>query len=91
MKDYSVASSWTKKISHQCPVQGMPKPWVYGFRRNDELVLQHHIRWLISWNPDSQKIKNLEISSYNFTFVGSYVESLVLLDKAINRVHITRK
>ena len=36
---------------------------LYGFSRNDELVLEHHIRWLISWNPDSQKIKNLEISS----------------------------
>ena len=91
MKEYSVASSWTKEISHQCPVQGMPKPWVYGFSRNDELVLQHHIRWLISWNPDSQKIKNLEISSYNYTFVGSYEESLVLLGKATNRVHIKRK
>ena len=26
----SIASTWTK-FSHQCPVQGMPDPWVYAY------------------------------------------------------------
>ncbi|KAL4607807.1 hypothetical protein ACB092_09G201500 [Castanea dentata] len=83
MKEYGVASSWTK-FSHQCPSLGMPCP--VGFRRNGEVVLVNERMGLISWNPDSQNVKNLEINGSHKTFFGSYVESLVLLNKATNGV-----
>ena len=85
MKEYGVASSWTK-FSHQCPSLGMLQPCLVGFRRNGEVVLENAIRELVSWNLDSQKIKNLKINGFHNTFVGSYVESLVLLDKATDCV-----
>uniref|UniRef100_A0A7N2M2L2 F-box domain-containing protein n=1 Tax=Quercus lobata TaxID=97700 RepID=A0A7N2M2L2_QUELO len=49
-----------------------------------EVVLLNDRRGLISWNPDSQNVKNLNGS--HKTFLGSYVESLVLLDKATKGV-----
>ena len=64
----------------------MLQPGLVGFRRNGEVVLENAIRELVSWNLDSQKIKNLKINGFHNTFVGSYVESLVLLDKAANGV-----
>ena len=95
MKEYGVASSWTK-FSHQCPSLGMLQPCLVGFRRNGEVVLKNDRndkvvllndrRWLISWNPDSQNVKNLEINGSHKTFFGSYVESLILLDKATKGV-----
>ena len=101
MKEYGVASSWTK-FSHQCPSLGMLQPCPVGFRRNGEVVLENDRndevvlednrigevvllndrRWLISWNPDSQNVKNLKINGSHKTFLSSYAESLVLLDKA---------
>ena len=105
MKEYGVASSWTK-FSHQCPSLGMFQPCPVGFRRNGEVVLENDRndevvlednrisevvllndrRGLISWNPYSQNVKNLEINGSHKTFFGSYVESLVLLDKATKDV-----
>ena len=85
MKEYGVASSWTE-FPHQCPSLGMLQPCPVGFRRNGEVVLENAIRGLVSWNPDSQKIKNLKINGFHNTLVGSYVESLVLLDKAADGV-----
>ena len=49
-----------------------------------EVVFENAIRGLVSWNPDSQKIKNLKINGFHNTFVGSYV--VVLLDKATDCV-----
>ena len=40
MKEYGVASSWTK-FSHQCPSLGMLQPCPVGFRRNGEVVLEN--------------------------------------------------
>ncbi|XP_050245781.1 F-box/kelch-repeat protein At3g23880-like isoform X3 [Quercus robur] len=85
MKEYGVASSWTK-FSHQCPTLGMPSPCPVGFRRNGEVILLNIGLELVSWNPDSQNIKNLEINGYFDTFCGSYVESLFLFDKATKGV-----
>ena len=87
MKEYGVASLWKKfKFSHQCPSLGMLKPWAVGLRRNGEVVLENDKGGLILWNPNCQKIKNLEIIGYHYTFVVSYVESLALLDKAANDI-----
>ena len=85
MKEYGVASSWTK-FSHQCPSLGMLQPCPVGFRRNGEVVLLNDRRGLISWNLDSQNVNNLEINGSHKTFFGSYVESLILLDKATKGV-----
>ena len=70
----------------------MLQPCPVGFRRNgeivlendrnDEVVLLNDRRGLISWNPNSQNVKNLEIDGSHKTFFGSYVENLVLLDIA---------
>ena len=77
MKEYGVASSWTK-FSHQCPSLGTLQPCPVGFRRNGEVVLEDNgigevvmlndRRGLISWNPDSQNVKNLEINGSHKTF-----------------------
>ena len=85
MKEYGVASLMIK-FPHQCPSLGMLQPCLVGFRRNGEVVLENAIIGLVSWNPNSQKIKNLKINGFHNTFVGSYVESLVLLDKATDCV-----
>ena len=85
MKEYGVASLMIK-FPHQCPSLGMPQPCLVGFRRNGEVVLENAIIGLVSWNPNSQKIKNLKINGFHNTVVGSYVESLVLLDKATDCV-----
>ena len=77
MKEYGVASAWTK-FSHQCLSLGMLQPCPVGFRRNgevvlendknDEVVLLNDRRGLISWNLDSQNVKNLEINGSRKTF-----------------------
>ncbi|KAK9987346.1 hypothetical protein SO802_032297 [Lithocarpus litseifolius] len=59
-----------------------------GFRRNGEIVLRNNRGGLVLWNPDTQKIKYIEINGFCCTLVGSYVESLVFLDKASNSVFI---
>ena len=56
----------------------MLQPCPVGFRRNgeivlendrnDEVVLLNDRRGLISWNPDSQNVKNLEINGSHKTF-----------------------
>ncbi|KAL4607803.1 hypothetical protein ACB092_09G201100 [Castanea dentata] len=89
MKEYGVASSWTK-FSYQCPKLGMYDPLPLGYWRNGEVILLNYGGGMLnygggflSWNPNSQNIKDLG----NFdTFCGSYVESLVLLDKATKGV-----
>ena len=50
------------------------------------LVLRNDRGGLVSWNADTQMIKDIEIDGFYCTPVGSYVESLVLLDKASNSV-----
>ena len=87
MKEYGVASSWTQ-FTHQYLKFGLAKQCPVGFRRNGEVVLRNDRGWLVSWNPDSQRIKDIEINGFCCTLVGSYVESLVLLDKASNSVFI---
>ena len=80
MKEYGVASSWMKVHQNRT----LPIQRAVGFRRNSEVVLQMFGGRLVSWNPESQKNKDLRIIGFSFTFVGYYVESLVLLDKTAN-------
>uniref|UniRef100_A0A2N9IPB9 F-box domain-containing protein n=1 Tax=Fagus sylvatica TaxID=28930 RepID=A0A2N9IPB9_FAGSY len=59
-------------------------PRAIGFRRNGKVVLKMDERKLSSQDIETQEKKDLRITSYVYTFVDSYVESLVLLDKAAN-------
>ncbi|KAM3695649.1 hypothetical protein ACB098_07G149100 [Castanea mollissima] len=53
-----------------------------GFRKSGEVVVQLDFdQRLVSQDLETQERKDLRISAYNYTFVGSYVKSLVLLDK----------
>ena len=91
MKEYGVASSWTKvftctEYNLGLDLQCLP----LGFRRNSKLVLKTQSS-LISLDLENQNMKDLGINTYSYTFVGSYVESLVLLDKAANGALQTEK
>uniref|UniRef100_A0A2N9GNG7 F-box associated domain-containing protein n=1 Tax=Fagus sylvatica TaxID=28930 RepID=A0A2N9GNG7_FAGSY len=54
--------------------------WVMK-ERSGEVILENLREQLVSCDLESQKIKDLGIAGYGYTFAGSYVESLVLLDK----------
>ena len=84
MKEYGVASSWTKVFTFTEHNPEVDLPLALGFRRNSELVLEMQSLQLISLDLGNQNMKDLGINTYSYTFVGSYVESLVLLDKAAN-------
>ena len=53
-----------------------------GFCRSGHIVLELDGGQLISWDLETQEIKDFGIIGYNF--VDAYVESLVLLDKTAN-------
>ncbi|XP_030924259.1 F-box protein At3g07870-like isoform X1 [Quercus lobata] len=91
MKEYGILSSWTKVLSLTISNQSYifdseDIPRVIGFRRNGEVVLKLDGGKLVSQDPESEEIKDLRIIGNKNTFVDPYVESLVLLDKAANRV-----
>ena len=76
MKDYGVVSSWMKALSLPLRKNIMR---AVGFCRNGHIVLELDGGQLISWDLETQEIKDFGIIGYNF--VDAYVESLVLLDK----------
>uniref|UniRef100_A0A2N9FYF7 F-box domain-containing protein n=1 Tax=Fagus sylvatica TaxID=28930 RepID=A0A2N9FYF7_FAGSY len=80
MKEYGVVSSWTKVLTIDDYVPGHAE----GFRRNGEVLLSTEEGLYASLDLENQKTKDLGISSDGFFLVGSYVESLVLLDMAAN-------
>ena len=85
MKEYGVASSWTKVFTVPDQRAGVFIPLPRGFRRNGEVVLivddegKH-----VSMDLENQKMKDLMIDSSVSSFIDSYVESLLLLDKPAN-------
>ena len=87
MKDYADASSWTKIRSwaDEGLIEGIPRshcmPTAIGFRKSGEVILEMYGGYLVSRDLETQEIKDLRIRGYANTFVDSYVESLVLLDK----------
>ena len=89
MKEYGVELSWTKVFSFSKinAIETIPRPT--GFRRNREKVFEMSGRemdggHLVLQNLETQEIKDLGIVGYKYTVADSYVESLVLLDKAAN-------
>ncbi|KAK9987719.1 hypothetical protein SO802_027958 [Lithocarpus litseifolius] len=96
MKRYADASSWTKivifphiglmdqDINDMIDVDHAEGDThrAKGFRQSGEVVVQLDFdQRLVSQDLETQERKDLRISAYNYTFVGSYVKSLVLLDK----------
>ena len=93
MKRYADASSWTKIVIFPHiglwdqaikAIEGVGyryKLSAKGFRKNGEVVLELAKLPFVSQDLETQECKALPISAYNYTFVGSYVKSLVLLDK----------
>jgi|UniRef100_A0A2N9I026 F-box interacting protein len=86
MKEYGVASSWTKVCTVSNQVLGKGIPFPIGFRRNGEVLYTAYEGQLVVMDLENQKMKDLRIGLdwYEYKFVDSYVESLVLLDKAAN-------
>jgi F-box interacting protein len=97
MKEYGVSSSWTKVLTLAAQVRILPRglplppiPRAIGFKRNGKVVLDMGwrmsmgMRTLTSQDLETQEKKDLRITSYYYTFVDSYVESLILLDKVAN-------
>ena len=81
MKEYADASSWTKIFTYAVLGSGCHVPTPIAFRRSGEVILEKLKEQLVSCDLESQKIQDLGITGYEYTFAGSYVESLVLLDK----------
>ncbi|KAF3951642.1 hypothetical protein CMV_022732 [Castanea mollissima] len=86
MEEYGNASSWTKIVTFVDQGPRRNKPQVKGFRKSGEAILLMTNGKLVSRGLETQEIKDLGMAgSYN-TFVDSYIESLVLLDKANHAV-----
>ncbi|XP_057506276.1 F-box/kelch-repeat protein At3g06240-like [Actinidia eriantha] len=87
MKDYGVAESWSKQFRFDLS-GGLKKP--LGLRRNGEVIMTSKEGYLVSVDPKRRRILDLEIrvSTYwyyeNLFYVGTHMESLVLLDKVLN-------
>ena len=80
MEEYGVESLWTRVLT----IDDQGLGWAVGFRRNGEVVLSLNEGLFVSCDLDTHKMKDLRICSQIYTFVDSYVESLVLLDKPTN-------
>ena len=86
MKEYGDASSWTK-IEILADSGLPPKP--RAFRKGGEIILEMNYGKIVSRDLETQEIKDLRIVGNCHTFVDSYVESIVLLDKPT--VHLRRR
>ena len=83
MKEYGVASSWTPFLTADFEFRGaVLRP--IGFRRNGDALFVFGEGKLVSWNPESKEFKYLRMIGGHGTFIDSYIESLVFLDKAAN-------
>ena len=75
MKEYGVASSWTKIFT----ISQMVFPRGAGFTGNGELILEVPRGQFVLQHLGTQMIKYLRIIGYQYTFAGSYVKSLFLI------------
>ncbi|KAK1396234.1 F-box protein CPR30 [Heracleum sosnowskyi] len=76
MREYGVAESWTKLYTISVP--GLTR--TICFRKDGEVILSLSNNELVSYDPVTGKIKNLGIfGNMRSFYVGTYVESLVLL------------
>lgn len=90
MKEYGVAESWTKLCTVSLPMVYILRP--FGFRRTGEVVVQvaydgdlyewDMLKMLKLVDPKSKQVKDFGTDGCRYHFVGSFTESLVLLDQA---------
>lgn len=81
MKEYGVVESWTKLVL-TLAAQGEGIPRALGIRK-EELLMEMKRGWIVSGDLESQQVRDLRIwGEPSRTFIGSYLESLVLLDKS---------
>lgn len=74
MMDYGSIASWTKHFSLR-DIFGSP----FAFMMNGEVILRRHVKYLVSYDPKSQKHRNLKVPSWVYDMVA-YKESLALLN-----------
>ncbi|CAN4105034.1 unnamed protein product [Withania somnifera] len=79
MKEYGVAESWSKEFN--VPLD--PKPGkILGFRNDGEILLTRNTGQLVSYNPRTHEQTDVGIvGTENSFFMGTYEESLVLLNE----------
>ncbi|GMI65505.1 CONSTITUTIVE EXPRESSER OF PR GENES 1, CONSTITUTIVE EXPRESSER OF PR GENES 30 [Hibiscus trionum] len=85
MKEYGVVESWNKVLALHMVDQSGWFPRVLGFRNNGEVLLQVDDGEMASLDLNCQQIEphGVEVGA-GLLSVGSYVESLALLDKAVD-------
>ncbi|XP_023909992.1 F-box/kelch-repeat protein At3g06240 [Quercus suber] len=91
MKQYGIVSSWTKALSLTMTSQDgfLSRDYIrraVGFTRSGKIVWEMGAGHLVSQDLETKETKDLGIIGYKYNFVGAYVESLILLDKAANGV-----
>ncbi|KAL4377644.1 hypothetical protein GQ457_02G031820 [Hibiscus cannabinus] len=96
MKEYGLVESWTKVLTLHRVVLNTDFPRVMGFRKNGQVLLQEHNLKIASLDLNSQQMgaslhlncQEIELPGLHFwtdlIYVDNYVESLVLLDKALH-------
>ncbi|KAK8503655.1 hypothetical protein V6N12_024827 [Hibiscus sabdariffa] len=84
MKEYGVVGSWTKVLTLTLHRQWFPN--ILGFRKNGEVLVQLDYGKLASLDLNCQQMElhGVEVTTNLISLEGSYVESLVLLDKVID-------
>ncbi|CAK7327605.1 unnamed protein product [Dovyalis caffra] len=81
MKEYGVVDSWTK-LMLTIGAQGEGIPRALGIRK-DDFLMEMKRGWIVSGDLESQQVRDLRIwGEPSHTFIGVYLESLVLLDKS---------
>ncbi|KAM7476397.1 hypothetical protein LguiB_023640 [Lonicera macranthoides] len=89
MKEYGVSESWTKQFTVDMQ-NGTPfgesGVWLdagaYGFRDDSEILSSTTIGNLVSFDPESKRIKRLGIKGdLSAFYIDTYMESLVLLER----------
>ena len=82
MKECGVLESWTKMFSFDGQLGSWPR--FLGIRKSGYLVIKLHGGRMVSVDLDKEEIQDLLIVGYlnrRLSFLGSFVESLVLLDR----------
>ncbi|XVF78156.1 hypothetical protein PTKIN_Ptkin14bG0106600 [Pterospermum kingtungense] len=87
-RKYGVVGSWTQ-VLHLTEQSGFGRiPWVLGFRKNGEVLLELYSEEMVSLDLNGRQMKNLIEAEAGISFVDSYVESLVLLDKRVDACRV---
>nr|XP_009617142.1 F-box/kelch-repeat protein At3g06240-like [Nicotiana tomentosiformis] len=79
MKEYGVVESWSKEYNI---VLDWEPGMILGFRNNSEILLTRRTGQLVSYNLETHEKMNFDIiGTKNSFFMGTYEESLVLLNE----------